>query len=71
MDTAFPLPQPSTKWQFSEAGVELVLRYPVVIEHAESIDDEMTREVMRVMTTNAQLKASLSGTPKLRAAIRA
>lgn len=71
MDTAFPKPQPSTKWQFTDTGLELVLRYPVVIDQAEGIDDQMTREVMRVMTTNAQLKASLSGTPKLRAAIRA
>ncbi len=71
MDTAFPKPQPSTKWQYTDTGLELVLRYPVVIEHAEEIDDQMTREVMRVVTTNAQLKASLSGTPKLRAAIRA
>ena len=71
LDTAFPLPQPSTKWQFTDTGLELVLRYPVVIEHAGDIDDQMTREVMRVVTTNSQLKASLSGTPKLRAAIRA
>ncbi len=71
LDAAFPTPQPSTKWQFTDTGLELVLRYPVVIEHAEEIDDQMTREVMRVVTTNTQLKASLSGTPKLRAAIRA
>ena len=71
MDAAFPKPQPGTKWQFTDAGLELVLRYPVVIEHAEEIDDQMTREVMRVVATNSQLKASLSGTPKLRAAIRA
>ena len=71
LDTAFPLPQPTTKWQFTDAGLELVLRYPVVIEQAEDIDDQMTREIMRVMTTNSQLKVSLSGTPKLRAAIRA
>jgi hypothetical protein len=71
MDTAFPLPQPSAKWQFTDAGLELVLRYPVVIDRAEDIDDHMTREVMRVIASNPQLKASLSGTPKLRAAIRA
>ncbi len=71
LDAPFPLPQPSARWQFTDSGLELVLRYPVVIEHAEEIDDQMTREVMRVVTTNSQLKASLSGTPKLRAAIRA
>ncbi len=71
LDTAFPIPQPSTKWQFTDTGLELVLRYPVIIEHAENIDDQMTREVMRAITTSSQLKASLSGTPRLRAAIRA
>ncbi len=59
------------KWQFTDTGLELVLRYPVVIEHAEEIDDQMTRELMRVVTTNTQLKAAILGTPKLRAAIRA
>jgi hypothetical protein len=71
LDTAFPLPQPSAKWQFTDTGLELVLRYPVVIDRAEDIDDHMTREVMRVIASNPQLKASLSGTPRLRAAIRA
>lgn len=71
LDTAFPLPQPGATWRFTDTGLELVLRYPVVIEHAEEIDDQMTREVMRVMATNTQLKSALSGTPKLRAAIRA
>jgi small-conductance mechanosensitive channel len=71
LDTAFPLPQPGAKWQFTDTGLELVLRFPVVIEHAEEIDDQMTREVMRVIVANPQLKASLSGTPRLRSAIRA
>jgi hypothetical protein len=71
LDTAFPMPEPSAKWQFTEAGLELILRYPVLIDSAEDIDDQMTREVMRVIAMNSQLKTALSGTPKLRAAIRA
>jgi small-conductance mechanosensitive channel len=71
MDTGMPQPQPRTKWQFSDDGLELVLRYPVDIRRAEEIDDQMTREIMRVISTNTQLKSVLSGTPKLRAAIRA
>ena len=71
LDTAFPVPQPSAKWQFTDTGLELSLRYPVVIDHAADIDDQMTREIMRLVGSNQQLKAALSGTPKLRAAIRA
>jgi small-conductance mechanosensitive channel len=71
LDTAFPMPQPSAKWQFTDTGLELSLRYPVLIDQAAEIDDQMTREIMRLVGTNQQLKAALSGPPKLRAAIRA
>ena len=71
LDTDVPQPQPGTKFQFSEAGLELVLRYPVEIGQAAEIDEEMTREIMRVLASNPQLKSALSGTPKLRAAIKA
>jgi len=71
LDTGFPLPQPGANWQFTDVGLELVLRYPVVIDRAAEIDDQMTRELLRVMAANPQLKAAISGTPKLRAAIRA
>ena len=71
LDTAFPMPQPSAKWQFTDTGLELSLRYPVLIDQAADIDDRMTRDLMRVILANPQLKTALSGTPKLRAAIRA
>lgn len=71
LDTGVPQPQPGAKWQFTDTGLELVLRYPVEIRRAPEIDDQMTREVMRVLSSNPQLKSALSGTPKLRAAIKA
>jgi small-conductance mechanosensitive channel len=71
LDTAVAMPRPGASWQFTDAGLELVIRYPVMIEKATEIDDQMTREVMRIIAANPQLKAALSGTPKLRAAIRA
>ena len=71
LDRDFTRPQPSASWQFSDVGLELVLRYPVPLERAGETDDQMTRQVMRVIATNPHLKSSMSGTPKLRAAIKA
>jgi len=71
LDTAVSLPEPTTKWQFSDAGLELALRYPVIIPRAEEIDDQMTRAVMQLLSTHPELKSVMSKSPKLRAPIAA
>jgi small-conductance mechanosensitive channel len=71
MDSAFPRPEPTMKWQFTDTTLELVLRYPVEIQREQDIDDQMTREVMHAIAATPELKAALSGTPKLRAPVKA
>jgi hypothetical protein len=48
----------------------LLVRYPVEIRRAPDIDEEMTRTVLQLVETDAQLKAAVSGTPKIRSAIK-
>jgi hypothetical protein len=69
LDLDFPLPEPCTRWQFSSTGLELTLRYPVIIRRAENIDDEMTQAIVRTLSTHPELKSAISTTPKLRAPI--
>jgi small-conductance mechanosensitive channel len=63
-------PVPESKLQFSDAGLEFVVRYPVDIRKASEIDDHVTRAVLETLDTNADLKAAVAGPPKIRAAIK-
>ena len=63
-------PTPDAKLQFSDAGAEFVVRYPVDIRTASEIDDRITRAVADLMDRDAELKSTIAGLPKIRAAIK-
>jgi hypothetical protein len=46
------------------------VRYPVEIRRAPDVDEEMTRTVLDLVQKDAGLKAAVSGTPKIRSAIK-
>jgi hypothetical protein len=71
LDTPMTAPVPIGKVQFADTGPEFVVRYPVEIPHAAEIDDQVTRKLMEAINGDAQLKAAVSASPKLRAAIKA
>ena len=71
LDTPMAAPTPIGKVQFADNGAEFVVRYPVEIPHTAEIDDQVTRKLMEAINSDAQLKAAVSATPKLRAAIKA
>ena len=71
LDTSIAAPVPIGKVQFSDTGPEFVVRYPVEIQHAAEIDDQITRKLMETIHGDQQLKAAVSASPKLRAAIKA
>ena len=60
-----------TRYQLHvEGGLELLVRYPVEIRRAPDIDEEMTRTVLQLVESDAELKTAVSGTPKIRSAIK-
>ncbi len=63
-------PETEAKLQFSEGGLELMVRYPVEIRKAPEVDDIITRKLLENVNSNADLKAAIVGSPKIRAAIR-
>jgi len=71
LDTSIAAPVPIGKVQFSDTGPEFVVRYPVEIQHAAEIDDQITRQLLETIHGDQQLKAAVSASPKLRAAIKA
>ncbi len=70
VDIQVASPRPEARLQFADAGLELLVRYPVEIRKAPDIDEEMTRKVLALIESDAALKASVSGTPKIRSAVK-
>jgi len=70
VDIQVQAPQPEARLQFADNGLELLVRYPVEIRRAPDIDEEMTRKVLASIESDSDLKAAVSGTPKIRSAIK-
>ena len=71
IDSPVSTPTPKAHLQFTDTGLEFVVRYPVEIPHAAEIDDQMTRMLIEAIAGDPELKAAVSGSPKLRAPIKA
>ena len=70
LEVQLPLPTLQAKLQFADTGLELLLRYPAELRKAAAMDDEVTRAVLDVMRDNAEIKDAITGSPKMRAAVR-
>jgi small-conductance mechanosensitive channel len=63
-------PSPETRLQFGDAGLELLVRYPVEIRNESVTDEQVTRKVLEVIQSNPEVQAAVVGSPKIRAAIK-
>jgi hypothetical protein len=63
-------PRPQSFLQFSDTGLEAVVRYPVLLIHLAEMDDQVTRQLLTLMETDADLKAAAGGLPKIRSAVK-
>jgi small-conductance mechanosensitive channel len=70
VDIQVDIPSPVARLQFADAGLELLVRYPVEIRKAPDVDEEMTRKVLELIETDAALKAAVAGIPKIRTAVK-
>jgi small-conductance mechanosensitive channel len=55
---------PESRLHLTQAGVELVIRYPVELETAAEMDDRITREVLSALEREPHLRAHISGGPE-------
>jgi small-conductance mechanosensitive channel len=62
--------KPRAQLQLTDTGLEAVVRYPVSLRDNIEADDEITRRLIDLIAKSEELKASVSGLPKIRAAIR-
>jgi hypothetical protein len=70
MDIPLRPPEPQEQLQYSDAGLECAVRYPVGLHQASEIDEKITRKLAEMLGQQAELQASISGLPKIRAAVK-
>lgn len=70
VDIQVDMPRPEARLKFADTGLELLVRYPVEIRTAPDTDEVMTRRVLDLIAKDETLKTAVSGTPKIRSAIR-
>jgi small-conductance mechanosensitive channel len=54
---------PASRVRLTQSGLEVVIRYPVELDEAESVDDRITRELLNATAREPKLKILGSGTP--------
>jgi small-conductance mechanosensitive channel len=70
IDFELTAPIPSATLQFTDAGIEYVVRYPVEIRRSSVTDEEVTHAILEVIDLDPQAKAAVSGSPKIRSAVK-
>jgi len=71
LDARIAAPAPKAQLSFGDTGPEFTVRYPVDIPRAAEIDDKIARMLMEAIAGDVELKTAVTGSPKLRAAIKA
>jgi small-conductance mechanosensitive channel len=59
------VPSPQTSLQLGDNGLDLIVRYPVVLHRETEIDNQMAKKVMEAINSDPVLKAAV-GTPTIR-----
>ncbi|MGO8787231.1 MAG: mechanosensitive ion channel domain-containing protein [Terriglobia bacterium] len=59
------IPVPEARLQLVDAGLDLVVRYPVVLHRESEIDNQMAKKVVEVINGDLELKAAV-GSPTIR-----
>ena len=71
MEMILKAPAPGkAKFQLNDGGPTLLIRYPVPLKRSSEIDDRVAQALIDVISGNEAVKASISGTPKVRAAVK-
>ena len=63
------VPSPQASLQLVENGLDLIVRYPVVLHRESEIDNQMAKKVMEVINSDPELKAAV-GLPTIRPSVK-
>jgi small-conductance mechanosensitive channel len=70
IDFQMKVPEPRGQLQYSDTGLECVVRYPVGLHQVSEVDEKITRKLLEMLAQEPELQASVSGFPKIRAAVK-
>ncbi|HEY4950789.1 MAG TPA: hypothetical protein VIH88_10685 [Candidatus Acidoferrales bacterium] len=63
-------PAPQAKLHYADTGLEFLVRYPTEIRTAPDIDEQIIRAVLDAIEKDPNLKAAVTGWPRIRAAVK-
>ena len=63
-------PTPQAKLHYADTGLEFLVRYPTELRTAPDIDEQIIKAVLDAIETNPNLKAAVTGWPRIRAAVK-
>ncbi len=63
-------PTPQAKLHYADTGLEFLVRYPAELRTAPAIDEQIIKAVLDAIETNPNLKAAVTGWPRIRAAVK-
>jgi small-conductance mechanosensitive channel len=69
IDIPMEVPEPRGQLQYTDSGLEYVVRYPVGLHQVSEADEKITRKLLDLMQ-QPDLQASVSGLPRIRAAVK-
>lgn len=64
------VPEPLLQVKLADAGLEAVIRYPVPLDRVSEIDEKITRALVELIERDAEVQSSVTGLPKIRAALK-
>jgi small-conductance mechanosensitive channel len=70
IDIPLKMPEPHGQLQYGDSGLEYVVRYPVGLHQVSEVDEKVTRKLLELLQQQPELQSSISGYPKIRAAIK-
>jgi small-conductance mechanosensitive channel len=70
MEISMKPPAPEQRVQFGDSGMELVVRYPVDLHRAAEIDEKVTQALLETMAKSGKISSGISGTPRIRSAVK-
>jgi small-conductance mechanosensitive channel len=69
IDIQMKVPEAQGQLQYTDSGLEYVVRYPVGLHQVAEADEKITRKLLELLR-QPDLQASVSGLPKIRAAVK-
>ncbi len=70
IDIQMAVPEPHGQLQYTDTGLEYVVRYPVGLHQVAEADEKITRKLLEFLQQQPDLQASVSGFPKIRTAVK-